>query len=56
MREWLAEQRATYVACEFEDSVDVAALRGEPSWMFRELEVGHWPLVSVPDELVALLA
>jgi pimeloyl-ACP methyl ester carboxylesterase len=51
----LAEQRATYVACAFEDSDDVAALRGEPGWAFRELEAGHWPMVSVPDELVALL-
>ena len=52
----LAEQRATYVACAFEDSDDVAALRGEPGWAFRELEAGQWPMVSVPDELVALLA
>jgi len=52
----LAEQRATYVVCAFEDSDDVAALRGEPGWTFRELEAGHWPMVSVPDELVALLA
>jgi hypothetical protein len=50
------EQRATYVACAFEDSDDVAVLRGEPTWTFRELEAGHWPMVSVPDELVALLA
>ena len=52
----LAERRATYVAGAFEDSDDVAALRGEPGWTFRELEAGHWPMVSVPDELVALLA
>jgi hypothetical protein len=42
--------------CAFEDSDDVAALRGEPGWTFRELEAGHWPMVAVPDELVALLA
>jgi pimeloyl-ACP methyl ester carboxylesterase len=52
----LAEQRATYVACAFEESDDVAALRGEPGWSFRELEAGHWPMVSIPGELVALLA
>jgi len=52
----MAEQRATYVACAFEDSDDVAALRGEPGWAFRELEAGHWPMVSAPEELVALLA
>jgi hypothetical protein len=31
-------------------------LGGEPGWTFRELEVGHWPMLSVPDALVALLA
>ena len=52
----LAKQRATYIACTFEISDDVAAMREEPSWTFRTLETGHWPMVSAPDELVALLA
>jgi pimeloyl-ACP methyl ester carboxylesterase len=55
----LAEQRATYIACTMgghSGSEDVAAMRGEPNWTFRTLESGHWPMVSVPDELVALLA
>lgn len=52
----LARQRATYVACSFEISDDVAAMRGEPSWDFRTLGTGHWPMVSAPDELAALLA
>ena len=51
----LAEQRATYIACSFGDSDDVAAMRGEPNWTFRTLETGHWPMVSAPDGLVALL-
>ena len=52
----LAERRATYVACSFDISDDVAAMRGEPSWTFRTLQTGHWPMVSAPDGLVALLA
>ena len=52
----LAKQRATYIACTFEISDDVAAMREEPSWTFRTLQTGHWPMVSAPDELVALLA
>lgn len=52
----LAEQRATYVARSFEVSDDAAAMREEPNWNFRTLETGHWPMVSAPDELVALLA
>jgi pimeloyl-ACP methyl ester carboxylesterase len=55
----LAQQRATYVVCTMagrSDSDDVAAMREEPNWTFRTLEAGHWPMVSVPDDLVALLA
>jgi pimeloyl-ACP methyl ester carboxylesterase len=55
LRRPLTEQRATYVACAFESPEDVAALRGEPGWTFRELEAGHWPMVSLPEELAALL-
>ena len=56
LRQPLVEQRATYIACSFELSSDVVALRGEPNWTFRALDAGHWPMVSAPDALVALLA
>jgi pimeloyl-ACP methyl ester carboxylesterase len=52
----LARQRATYVSCAFEVSDDLSALRGEPTWDFRTLEAGHWPMVSMPGELASLLA
>ncbi len=51
----LAAQRATYIACSFEESEDVAAMRNEPTWTFRSLDAGHWPMVSMANELVALL-
>ena len=56
MNRSLAQQRATYIACTFETSDDVAAMREEPSWTFRALipATGRWCLL--PDELVALLA
>jgi pimeloyl-ACP methyl ester carboxylesterase len=59
LRRPLAEQRATYIACTLEDDPlpdDVAALREAPNWTFRTLHSGHWPMVSAPDALVALLA
>ena len=52
----LATQRATYIVCSFQVSDDVAAMHEEPNWTFRTLETGHWPMVSSPDQLVALLA
>ena len=51
----LGEMRATFIACSFEISDDVQAMCGEPSWIFRRLRTGHWPMVSAPEELVALL-
>jgi hypothetical protein len=30
-------------------------MREEPTWTFRTLETGHWPMVSDPGGLVALL-
>jgi hypothetical protein len=33
----------------------LGSLRQSANWRFRELEAGHWPMVSVPDELAALL-
>ena len=55
MKHPLAEHHATYIVCSFEDSEEVAAMRKEPTWTFRSLEVGHWPMVAAPGELVALL-
>ncbi|HEV2094587.1 MAG TPA: alpha/beta hydrolase [Rubrobacter sp.] len=52
----LARQRATYVLCAFETSDDLSALRAEPNWTFRELQTGHWPMVSAPGELVSMLS
>ncbi len=52
----LAEQRATYVACAFEVSDDVAAMGEEPTWTVRKMDAGHWPMVSAPGALVRLLA
>ena len=52
----LAEQRATYIACSLEVSDDVVAMRKEPGWTFLRLDAGHWPMVSAPEALVALLA
>ncbi len=56
LRRPLAEQRATYIVCVFEESEEAAALRNAPTWTFRKLEAGHWPMVSTPDQLVTLLA
>lgn len=53
------EQRATYIACMMGGhwlSDEVAAMRKEPNWTFRTIDTGHWPMVSTPDRLVALLA
>jgi pimeloyl-ACP methyl ester carboxylesterase len=51
----LAGQRSTYVSCSFGISDDVAAMREEPNWTIREMGGGHWPMVSDPGALVALL-
>ena len=51
----LKERRGTCVSCAFETPDDLSVLRGEPGWSFLELDSGHWPMVSVPEELVELL-
>ena len=33
----------------------VAALRGNDSWHFKEIEGGHWPMLSRPEALSVLL-
>lgn len=52
----LADQRTTCITCSLADSGDVAAMREEPNWTVRTLRSGHWPMVSAPDELTAMLA
>jgi hypothetical protein len=54
----LARQRAKYIACTMGGhwrSGEVVAMREEPTWTFCTLETGHWPMVSDPGGLVALL-
>lgn len=54
----LAKQPATYIASTMgsHSTLDeVVAMRDEPSWTFRALDTGHWPMVSAPDELAELL-
>ncbi|WP_281378251.1 alpha/beta fold hydrolase [Actinomadura litoris] len=56
----VAERRATYVVCGLEHfdgrlPADVERLRSSPTWRFRTLDTGIWPMVSAPGELVALL-
>lgn len=56
----LAAQRATYVVCLLDHidgrlSDEVKRMRTAPRWTFRTLESGVWPMVSMPEEVVALL-
>ena len=54
----LADLSATYVTCLRPASPtrdDLLALRASPSWRFAELDTGHWPMVSRPEAVVALL-
>lgn len=58
LRSSLAVQRSTYIACTREQEAipeDVAPLRDAPNWTFRTLDSDHWPMMSTPDALVALL-
>lgn len=56
----VGEQRVTYIVCAREHfdgnlAADIVAMRDEPTWTFRTLNTGLWPMVSAPEELVALL-
>lgn len=56
----LSELTATFVVCTRDHfdarlSAEVETLRSAPTWTFRSLDTGHWPMVSAPGELVALL-
>ncbi|MGZ4630918.1 MAG: alpha/beta fold hydrolase [Oryzihumus sp.] len=53
----LEQLSATFVACTLPDGPEqrphVEALRD--AWDFVELETGHWPMVSTPEQLVEVL-
>jgi pimeloyl-ACP methyl ester carboxylesterase len=49
MRHTISELQATYIGSEMPAYQD-------KSIRLRKLDAGHWPMVSVPDELAALLA
>lgn len=50
---------ATYIASLPDDGEPlpghIAALRAEPSWTVERIRAGHWPMVSFPAPLAALL-
>jgi pimeloyl-ACP methyl ester carboxylesterase len=50
---------ATYIASITNDDEDlpphVAALRNQPTWTIHRIRGGHWPMVSDPASLTALL-
>jgi pimeloyl-ACP methyl ester carboxylesterase len=58
LRRPLSTQPSTYIATtggSHSPTPEVQAMRSEPRWTFRTLEAGHWPMVTVPGELVRLL-
>ena len=57
----VSQQRTTYVVCRnehFSESIaeDIEAMTAQPTWSFRTLDTGLWPMVSAPDTLVTALA
>ncbi|MEM9953009.1 MAG: alpha/beta hydrolase family protein [Chloroflexota bacterium] len=53
----LLTQNATYIACRTTDesSDEIQTLCKEYGWQFYRLNAGHWPMVSVLDNLIKLL-
>jgi hypothetical protein len=54
----LSTQPTTYIATtggSHSPIAQVQAMRREPMWTFRTLQAGHWPMVTVPGELVQSL-
>lgn len=54
----MAALSATYLVCTRPSrplAAEVAALHGQPSWRFEELDTGHWPMVSAPLAVADLL-
>nr|BFE84719.1 hypothetical protein GCM10020093_073200 [Planobispora longispora] len=61
MSQPVSKLRGTYVVCEKDHfggrvAPEIEALRAEPSWDFRTLTTGQWPMFSNPDGLARLLA
>ncbi|CAM5487264.1 Alpha/beta hydrolase OS=Streptomyces rimosus subsp. rimosus (strain ATCC / DSM 40260/ JCM 4667 / NRRL 2234) OX=1265868 GN=SRIM_003445 PE=4 SV=1 [Streptomyces rimosus subsp. rimosus] len=54
----LAELPATYIKCVLDGPelipVEAEILSSE-KWRLVELETGHWPMLSAPDELARIL-
>lgn len=58
LRRPLSTQPTTYITTtggSHSPTAEVQAMRSEPMWTFRTLQAGHWPMVTVPGELVRLL-
>lgn len=56
-----SERRATYVRCvsgseDYLAFAGIDALKCSPRWEFLTIESGHWPMLSAPRTLGALLA
>lgn len=56
----LSEMRSTFIASEgwlsgSRESSLVASLRQEATWSFKSIEGGHWPMLTVPDQLADML-
>jgi pimeloyl-ACP methyl ester carboxylesterase len=54
----LTDMRVTYIKCTLRGAgldPSVAAFESAPSWDFVELDAGHWPMFSRPEQLAALL-
>ncbi len=54
MRRPLTEQASTFIHRTF-DGPGVEQVRDARRWRFEELDTGHWPMLSQPDRLAALL-
>lgn len=56
----LSSMRSTFIASEgwlahSREAALVDSLKHEPLWTFRGIEGGHWPMLTVPDQLADLL-
>lgn len=50
---------STYIKCLVDSdtpSEDVRALLTSPSWALKEIPTGHWPMLSQPEALAALIS
>lgn len=56
----LSAIRATFIASKgwlsgSREAALVESLKHEPTWTFKSIEGGHWPMLTVPDQLADLL-